>query len=668
MPSIQRQTVVRVSNPPLRPHPQPLDVGPQTGYSGAAAGYWDAGWEPVPLGDDKQPRFTGCTGHTGTVNEGKIGDWIREHDLRKSNIGIRVNGVLGIDVDAHDGKVGAESLRELFQQFGGLPKTYYSTARHGTQSRIRLFRLPAGYERTKFRDDTDDIDMIQWFHRTVQCWPSIHPKIKEMYRWYTPEGQLMPEGQIPQLEDIPFLPMKWVVGMEKPKPQNNEIDLSNATWDQTKAEPTLRKLLGREIQRLKDLRTGGQWDNTVWAVACVLARMVRTKPLGFSDEDARTVLRSYAPTDDGFTMEMVLSKFDAAIPHTAGLLWGDELLGLKTKTSAQILERDEDDEEVEPTKLKVLRRNDLRDRKPPEWWVGGLIQEGTIALVAGDPGVGKSFLMIDMAARLTLGMSFFGRPCRKAKVLYVPAEGVNSFNKRMDAWEQHHERTIPDEDLFFIEEGIDLTDEAANERLIATIVDEELLPDIIILDTFSQLAPVDDENSNAAVAAVMRSVKAIQRVRPKSTIILVHHLTKAINGRVRGASALRGNVDTVLAVRAKDGGFFVSTEIEHDGKQKDGPGEKLEGFVLESIVLPDNQTSAVVERYYSDKDEMWIRVEGLMEPGEQYTMKQLCIMLEEPDDDAGRKRMRRRLDPWVKAGKLTELGESTRDRRWMRVE
>ena len=66
-----------------------------------------------------------------------------------------------------------------------------------------------------------------------------------------------------------------------------------------------------------------------------------------------------------------------------------------------------------------------REIKPIEWLWSGMIPIGKVTLLIGDPGIGKSLLAVDLAARLTRGEGI--PPDRKrrepARVLFIAGDG-----------------------------------------------------------------------------------------------------------------------------------------------------------------------------------------------------------------------------------------------------
>ncbi|MGO4425435.1 bifunctional DNA primase/polymerase, partial [Streptomyces sp. MCAF7] len=129
------------------------------------------------------------------------------------NIALRMSAKLvGIDVDDYDGKNGAATLAEYEAKWGPLPPTVYSTARGAGPSGIRLYRLRTpGPLVTRLEPG---IEIAQWHHRYVSCWPSIHPETKDVYQWYTGEHVQM-AGVPHPIDDVALLPQRWETGLRE---------------------------------------------------------------------------------------------------------------------------------------------------------------------------------------------------------------------------------------------------------------------------------------------------------------------------------------------------------------------------------------------------------------------------------------------------------------------
>jgi archaellum biogenesis ATPase FlaH len=317
----------------------------------------------------------------------------------------------------------------------------------------------------------------------------------------------------------------------------------------------------------------------------------------------------------------------------------------------------EDDEDALPEieePIKVLRISDLLNRKAPEWWLDGLLQESTVAILAGEAGIGKSFLMLDIGCRIATGLDFHGRKVKKGRVLYVVAEGAASFGKRVTAWQQYYKTLVPETEIGFVESGVNLSDPESMVNLVKVLKREE--PDVIILDTLSQLSSVENENDAAQLASVLTTARSLRELKPGSTILIVHHVNKSDKGKVRGSSAIRGNADTVIVARPSEAGgsFSLSTEITDDGKQKDGVAERFVGFQLLSM-----EGSAVVVKAditVLDTNKETQVIDAVLEDYLPHDMNELAGAYGSTKE-ADKQRLRRSLDPMIASGFVVKVGK-----------
>lgn len=193
----------------------PDDELKPTGYGAAAPLYWSAGWRGVlplrPL--SKFPPPDGTTGHTGVdPSYADVFAWCE--DFPDGNLALRLpEGVIGIDVDAYDGRNGALTLAEAEKRWGALPRTWHSSSRMDDDkvSGIRFFRVPPGTYLVgdiKFAEmgASGNVEIIQRHHRYAVVNPSIHKDTQKMYYWYL-DGRVV---AIPRPEDLPYLPDSWV--------------------------------------------------------------------------------------------------------------------------------------------------------------------------------------------------------------------------------------------------------------------------------------------------------------------------------------------------------------------------------------------------------------------------------------------------------------------------
>lgn len=213
MNATKRADPAKSQNPPAAPPTakQEKASANATPYHRAARGYIEKGWSPIPLPHKKKsPPPSGYTGYTGAyVGLPEAQAWAK---VGGGNVALRMPDiVLGLDVDAYNGKNGAATLSESEGMLGPLPLTWRSTARpEDPVSGIRYFRVPAGRQ---WADRLgDNVEVIHHGHRYAVAAPSVHPEGGE-YGWYEPDG--MPTDDVPSVAELPALPDAWVDALDK---------------------------------------------------------------------------------------------------------------------------------------------------------------------------------------------------------------------------------------------------------------------------------------------------------------------------------------------------------------------------------------------------------------------------------------------------------------------
>lgn len=180
-------------------------------YAAAAWTYRAVGWQGVlPVVGKKVglPReFTGRRG--GWPDDARVAAWVAERGA--DNLCLRVPpDVLGVDVDAYDGRAGLETVEWLTERLGeALPPTWTSTSRDDG-SGIRLYRVPVGPEWVSDLGRDSDVQVVRHGHRYAVSWPSVHPDTGRTYRWLRPDGSPAEPGEVPSVGELAELPAPWV--------------------------------------------------------------------------------------------------------------------------------------------------------------------------------------------------------------------------------------------------------------------------------------------------------------------------------------------------------------------------------------------------------------------------------------------------------------------------
>lgn len=249
-----------------------------TPYSKSAAQYHSIGWSPIPLPpSQKSPVPDGFTGADGKyVDDLQLKRWMNgepvtvgRYTFQPGNVAIRMpRNVVGIDVDAYDGKAGASTLADREAAWGLLPGTWQSTSRPGTGSGIRWFRVPEGLAWPGTVGP--GIEVIRWDHRYALVYPSIHDKTGNTYVWISPKGKVA-KDYAPAPSELKKLPKEWVAGLTGGKEWTNrpveEMDASEMQrWLSDRPEPDtpcegMRELVrGGKLSLMKAGDDGGAHD------------------------------------------------------------------------------------------------------------------------------------------------------------------------------------------------------------------------------------------------------------------------------------------------------------------------------------------------------------------------------------------------------------------------
>ncbi|MDR1560355.1 MAG: DNA repair protein RadA [Clostridiales bacterium] len=153
---------------------------------------------------------------------------------------------------------------------------------------------------------------------------------------------------------------------------------------------------------------------------------------------------------------------------------------------------------------------------------GGIV-EGSLILLGGDPGIGKSTLLLQICQHLG--------DCGK-RVLYVSGEeSARQIKLRADRLE------VSTKNLYIAAE----TDMPEIESVI-----DGLKPDLVIIDSIQTITSEDTQSVPGSVSQVRSCTSALMRIAKGSgtAIFIVGHVTK--EGAIAGPRVLEHMVDTVL--------------------------------------------------------------------------------------------------------------------------
>ena len=209
-------------------------------------------------------------------------------------------------------------------------------------------------------------------------------------------------------------------------------------------------------------------------------------------------------------------------------------------------------------KAEIINLSDLKNQKFDrlsssieefDRVLGGGVVLGSVILIAGDPGIGKSTLLTHLGLNI-------------ANTLYVAGEeSAQQIKIRVDRIKNSAKM------LVLNETDVDLISSAI----------EEVKPKLVIIDSIQTLETQDLESVPGSVGQVRESASRLQRLAKNLhiPIILVGHVTK--EGTVAGPKTLEHLVDVVLSL---EGDTQNQYRILRGLKNRFGPTDEVGVFEM----------------------------------------------------------------------------------------
>jgi DNA repair protein RadA/Sms len=190
--------------------------------------------------------------------------------------------------------------------------------------------------------------------------------------------------------------------------------------------------------------------------------------------------------------------------------------------------------------------------------LGGGIMPGSVILLGGDPGIGKSTIAMQAAANI------------KEKVLYVTGEESEKQIKLRSS------RLKVKSDSFYVQAETELS------NILGAI--KEISPSVVIIDSIQTTYRSELENSPGTITQIRECAAMLMEEAKKNhySVIIIGHVTK--EGMIAGPKILEHMVDTVLQfegesnhsfriLRAQKNRFGSTNEIGVFEMREDGLSE-----------------------------------------------------------------------------------------------
>lgn len=249
------------------------------------------------------------------------------------------------------------------------------------------------------------------------------------------------------------------------------------------------------------------------------------------------------------------------------------------------------------TRYKLVPARMMTNLPPTRWQIKKIMPAKDVIAIYGPPGAGKSFMALDMAVHIAEGRDWMGYRTKPAHVVYVVLEAANGFSGRLNAWQVHNGRELPEKFSviahapFAFSSPKDIADLIES---IRAVVGDDHGGLVVFIDTLARAMGTYEENDNGDMGRVIQAADVISSTLA-CTVGLVAHPGKDSAKGLRGGSALLGGLDTVIQL-TKDADGLRTWLIE---KQKEGEDGLTGSFRLHVVKIGededgDDETSAVV--------------------------------------------------------------------------
>ncbi len=192
--------------------------------------------------------------------------------------------------------------------------------------------------------------------------------------------------------------------------------------------------------------------------------------------------------------------------------------------------------------------------------LGGGAVKGSLVLVGGAPGIGKSTLMLQICSKL----------CEFSKVLYVSGE------------ESPHQLKLRARRLHVESDRLYVISETRLADVLETVRKEK--PDVLIVDSIQTLYSEETESTAGSVSQVKSCTMALMQLAKgeEITVFVIGHVNK--EGSIAGPKVLEHMVDCVLYF---EGDQHTSYRILRAAKNRFGATNEIGVFEMRDIGLAE---------------------------------------------------------------------------------
>ncbi len=273
-------------------------------------------------------------------------------------------------------------------------------------------------------------------------------------------------------------------------------------------------------------------------------------------------------------------------------------------------------------RLRLYEAHELMTRVPAPWIIKDVLRQQSVIQLYGKHGCYKSFVALDLAACITSNIPWQGHEVlRPGIVIYIAAEGSGGIVQRIRAWDEHHDRRLLFDKLFFMAEPAIITATSEDMEWIIHRIQEKIgweflydqetdtltgphatWPILIIIDTVARCFE-GDENKQADMGQFVKGVDRLKN-ECRCSVMVIHH-TGRKGDHERGSNVLGAACDTIYFLQAKPATqtlvltnrkmkdsrepapiHLTYREIPILRRRWDDPDEDLTSVVIEHAIVP----------------------------------------------------------------------------------
>jgi hypothetical protein len=554
----------------------------------------------------KHPVYTGWTSGPAMSNADAYATW--QEDGPDWNIGIRtgeISGFFVLDIDPKSG--GPAQLAALEAVHGALP--YTRTVQTGSGGMHYYFLMPDFPLRNNSKKLAGGIDVRATGGQVV-----APPSVSGVGPYSLLRGD--PIVAAPQwLLDLLVIPAGFEVGPSiaaEDLPEYASLDPAEQERVTRYANAVLRNEAAAYAQAPR-----GRGNEQLFASACNILEVVQSpwNALGVHDaaaalEQARHIRETmYGRDGGGQDSEEFAKTFRSAQskvvgqgrpmppdPHE-GLMFDHPPSGSVVTADGSADPAGECDglmfdprplapklDPVEALLARMLDRDALAKIPAPRPLIRDMLDLDSETWIIGAPGGFKSFVALDWACHVALGLDWRGKKVHQGTVVYVAAEGAKGLPLRVRAWEGTYGHRVAN--VRFLPEPVQVSNAEGWAVLVAAC--RRLEPVLIVLDTQARITVGLEENSAKDMGILIDAVRRL-KAATGACVTVVHH-TGRDGGDARGSSALDGAQDTEIRVERpskKSERALLTAAITTD-KQKDGDESEAFDIQLQVVELGDD--------------------------------------------------------------------------------